>query len=600
MSSSSIGGEITVFPRLESVAGRKTRSGPTSVRRMSTGVDGLDKMLGGGLIEGSTTAVFGTPGIGKTLLNLQFLGAGGWRTRPASMLRSMKPPRCWRRRATDWDSPTGSSFASACLHVMWQPALERSPDGWAWSVLEAVDEFRPARLTIDAFTDVARMFAVPSRQTSFGIAFSNELRTRGVTTLVNLELDSFVSQTVDFPVPRISPMIDSGILMRSVELDSEIRRMISVMKHRQSWFDPTIREFYDRPRRNHGGRPYRRAATAADIVVSEKSNTSRAGRSQPHAPTIVRCAGSLNIFSIPVTAGNLPSKVVVAKSVRRSGAQYYPPAMCPLLSRGAGIEGRRSATVPTNAKKLAGVDGFFEIRSVEFDIRESHAHEDERRIREPHRCQVLDQQFRSKTRQRNVDDDDFRSRFFQCVEQRRQVVCGRCGVAIVSQQRNDGLETNGSSSATRIGTVAPDSWRSAESTWGDSSSVNHPASMSSAPMDIPKAAAIWFNRSRRGKRIFPRSRRETSDWRTSGPMRSANSSWLIAELKAAQSNRFTERTAFGHVCSPQLNALNGCASACIVRIPRVGRPTATHHDQNGICSYAFRYRYDIDRHYRGR
>jgi circadian clock protein KaiC len=60
---------------------------------------------------------------------------------------------------------------------------------------------------------------------------------------VNLELDSFVSQTVDFPVPRISPMIESGILMRSVELDSSLRRMVSVMKHRQSWFDSTIREF---------------------------------------------------------------------------------------------------------------------------------------------------------------------------------------------------------------------------------------------------------------------------------------------------------------------------------------------------------------------
>jgi len=84
---------------------------------------------------------------------------------------------------------------------------------------------------------------VPSRQTSFGVALSNELRNLGVTTLINLDLDSYVSQTVEFPVPRISPMIDSGILMRSVELDSSLRRMISVMKHRQSWFDPTIREF---------------------------------------------------------------------------------------------------------------------------------------------------------------------------------------------------------------------------------------------------------------------------------------------------------------------------------------------------------------------
>jgi circadian clock protein KaiC len=127
--------------------------------------------------------------------------------------------------------------------VKWEPGLERSPDSWAWSVLEAIDEIRPVRLTIDAFTDVSRMFETPSRQTGFGLALSNALRKRGLTTIVNLELDSFVSQTVEFPVSRISPMIDSAILMRSVELNSSVRRMVSVMKHRQSWFDPTIREF---------------------------------------------------------------------------------------------------------------------------------------------------------------------------------------------------------------------------------------------------------------------------------------------------------------------------------------------------------------------
>jgi circadian clock protein KaiC len=38
-------------------------------------------------------------------------------------------------------------------------------------------------------------------------------------------------------------MIDSGILMRAVELNSSMRRMVSIMKHRESWFDPAIREF---------------------------------------------------------------------------------------------------------------------------------------------------------------------------------------------------------------------------------------------------------------------------------------------------------------------------------------------------------------------
>lgn len=234
---------IVVYPRLESVAGRDLPRWEAPTRRLSTGVEGIDRMLGGGLVEGSTTAVFGTPGIGKTLLSLQFLGAGGLAGESVLHVTFQETEESLLSTSNRLGLSFGDCLSNGCLTVKWQPSLERSPDGWAWSVLEAVDELRPSRLTIDSFTDVARMFAIPQRQTSFGIAFSNELRNRGVTTLVNLELDSLVSQTVDFPVPRISPMIDSGILMRSVELDSSLHRMVSIVKHRQSWFDSTIREF---------------------------------------------------------------------------------------------------------------------------------------------------------------------------------------------------------------------------------------------------------------------------------------------------------------------------------------------------------------------
>jgi KaiC/GvpD/RAD55 family RecA-like ATPase len=44
--------------------------------RQSTGVPGLDELLGGGLIPGTLTVVVGATGIGKTQLGLQFADAG--------------------------------------------------------------------------------------------------------------------------------------------------------------------------------------------------------------------------------------------------------------------------------------------------------------------------------------------------------------------------------------------------------------------------------------------------------------------------------------------------------------------------------------------
>ncbi len=44
--------------------------------RLSTGIDGLDERLGGGLLPGTLTVVVGSAGIGKTQFGLQFLHAG--------------------------------------------------------------------------------------------------------------------------------------------------------------------------------------------------------------------------------------------------------------------------------------------------------------------------------------------------------------------------------------------------------------------------------------------------------------------------------------------------------------------------------------------
>src|SRR5688572_21931276 len=72
---------LTFFPRVRSPDGIAAESASdgrpvSSPERDSTGVAGLDAMLGGGLPRASTTVVQGGTGTGKTLLGLQFLLEG--------------------------------------------------------------------------------------------------------------------------------------------------------------------------------------------------------------------------------------------------------------------------------------------------------------------------------------------------------------------------------------------------------------------------------------------------------------------------------------------------------------------------------------------
>jgi circadian clock protein KaiC len=128
------------------------------------------------------------------------------------------------------------------VRVLWTPPLELSADAWAWQVLAAVEEHAPVRIFIDALTDVQRVMVSPSRMSTFLAALTNELRSRGSTTMISNEIDAYTDDNLTVPVPAASATMDNGILLRHVEIQGHLRRLVTVLKVRQAASDPAIRE----------------------------------------------------------------------------------------------------------------------------------------------------------------------------------------------------------------------------------------------------------------------------------------------------------------------------------------------------------------------
>ncbi len=78
---------------------------PASIPRVSVGVPGLDRMMGGGLIPGRPYLVTGGPGTGKTLLGLTFLAEGLRRGEEVLLVAVDEPPGeiLENVRSTGWD-----------------------------------------------------------------------------------------------------------------------------------------------------------------------------------------------------------------------------------------------------------------------------------------------------------------------------------------------------------------------------------------------------------------------------------------------------------------------------------------------------------------
>ena len=234
---------VVVSPRLEAALAGEPPADDPAGGRLGVGVPGLDAMLGGGLLAGSATILMGNPGAGKTLSALRFLVEGAERGEPGLVAGFHESPNRLAATAAGVGIDLERHLASGLVQVLWRPPLELEPDAWAWDLLAAIAGHRPRRLIVDALTDVQRHVAPPDRAPDFVAALANRLRAEAVTTLFVVELEALVGQELRVPLPAISAAVDNVLLLRYVELGSRLRRLVSVLKARQSANDPALREF---------------------------------------------------------------------------------------------------------------------------------------------------------------------------------------------------------------------------------------------------------------------------------------------------------------------------------------------------------------------
>jgi circadian clock protein KaiC len=64
-----------------------------------------------------------------------------------------------------------------------------------------------------------------------------------VTTLFTLEIPGLVGAQIEVPIDGVSALADNLLLLRHVELRSQLYRLISILKVRDRAYDGSIREF---------------------------------------------------------------------------------------------------------------------------------------------------------------------------------------------------------------------------------------------------------------------------------------------------------------------------------------------------------------------
>jgi circadian clock protein KaiC len=130
--------------------------------RLSTGIAGLDEILGGGLIPARAYLLRGGPGAGKTTVGLHFLTFGDPRVEKPLFITMGEPEEQIRKNARSIGfnlegvkfldlSPSSAFFTEIQSYDIFAPAeVEREPT--TQQIIAQVDVLKPKRVFLDAMT----------------------------------------------------------------------------------------------------------------------------------------------------------------------------------------------------------------------------------------------------------------------------------------------------------------------------------------------------------------------------------------------------------------------------------------------------------------
>jgi circadian clock protein KaiC len=232
---------VTVFPRLEAAFVRPSAEDKPSSPPIASGVQGLDAVIGGGLPTSSVTLVFGPSGCGKTSLGLSFLNCST-ADEPGLHFGFYETPARLRLKARTMRLELDSLVASGALEIIWTPMTENLLDKLGHRLIEAVKARGVKRLVIDGLGGFERAAVHPPRLVEFFASLSNELRALDVTTIATWELRDLFGPTVSAPGSEVSSLLDNLVMLRQVEVNSRYKKTLSVLKMRDSAFEPVIHE----------------------------------------------------------------------------------------------------------------------------------------------------------------------------------------------------------------------------------------------------------------------------------------------------------------------------------------------------------------------
>ena len=226
---------VRVFPHLKCGA-----SHPDLSMRIPTGIRELDEMLEGGIPETYSMLIAGSPGTGKTIFGLQFANKSLENDMPAVIVSFNESPDQLMAEAMriGWDL---QGYVESDMLRFVYPSEPASSDEHLWQIKDAVESIGAGSVVFDGITDMKTVFCGSVNVREYIYSLIRYLKYRKVTSLFTSEIENVFSFGI--PDAGTSFLVDGIISLRYIRKESDLRKLLLILKMRGTDHDRSIKEY---------------------------------------------------------------------------------------------------------------------------------------------------------------------------------------------------------------------------------------------------------------------------------------------------------------------------------------------------------------------